>query len=375
MRKNFTALFCCGSRPELIKISPVYHKLVRFAKVTSWLCITGQHRNLLPAQLDCLNMRPDFKLDVMRAGQSLDQLMAQLFAQLPAVLDQAHPDMVIIQGDTASAFATAIIAHKKGIPVAHIEAGLRTHDLTSPFPEEIYRQNISALATWHFCPTEKSRQNLLQEGRARSRIFVTGNTSVDMVMATYQESGHLKQQRKRPYFLITLHRRESQGVPLREIITSLGDFATSHPEFDFIIPLHPNPATSDMIRGLLGDYKNIFLVPPLPYPQFICLMAGAYGIVTDSGGIQEEAPSLNTPVIVVRKVTERFEGVEAGCLRLAGIRRKKILSELTLLVEDKKHYKRMQQAENPFGDGHAADRIAAYLRNIIERDLQRHAGI
>lgn len=375
MGKNFTALFCCGSRPEVIKISPVYHKLQRVAGVTPLLCSTGQQRDMLAAHLDCLNIRPDFELDVMREGQSLDQLVVQLFARLPDVLDRARPDMVIIQGDTASAFASAMIASRKRLPVAHIEAGLRTHDLTSPFPEEIYRQNISALATWHFCPTERSRQNLLREGRARNSILVTGNTSVDMVMAMSQNPEPRKSDGNRPYFLITLHRRESQGAPLREIVGSLRDFAAGRPEFDFIIPLHPNPATSDMIRDMLDMQQNISLVAPLPYPQFVRLMAGAFAIVTDSGGIQEEAPSLNIPVIVVRNVTERVEGLDNGCLRLAGTGKEGILRELTLLVEDDTHYNRMCQAENPFGDGRAADRIAAHVQQIMERERQADGKI
>jgi len=375
MGKNFTALFCCGSRPELIKISPVYHKMRGEAKIIPLLCTTGQHRDILTAHLDCLNIKPDFALDVMRAGQSLDHLMDQLFARLPDVFDQARPDMVIIQGDTASAFATAIIASRKALPLAHIEAGLRTHDLTSPFPEEIYRQNISALATWHFCPTERSRHNLLREGRAPDSIFVTGNTSVDMVMATHQKQETHGVNGKKPYFLITLHRRESQGAPLREIVGSLRDFAVQHPEFDFIIPLHPNPATSDMIKAMLGKKQNICLVDPLPYPQFVRLMAAAFAIVTDSGGIQEEAPALNIPVIVVRDVTERAEGLDSGCLRLAGTRKQGILRELTLLVEDDTHYNRMRQAENPFGDGRAADRIAAQLKHIMERGHQAYGQI
>ncbi len=375
MGKNFTALFCCGSRPELIKISPVYHKMRGEAKITPLLCTTGQHRDILTAHLDCLNIKPDFALDVMRAGQSLDHLMDQLFARLPDMFDQAQPDMVIIQGDTASAFASAMIASRKGLPLAHIEAGLRTHDLTSPFPEEIYRQNISALATWHFCPTERSRHNLLREGRAPESIFVTGNTSVDMVMAIEQKQEIRPVNGKNPYFLITLHRRESQGAPLREIIGSLGEFAIRQPQFDFIIPLHPNPATSNMIRDRLGGQQNISLIAPLPYPQFVRLMAGAFAIITDSGGIQEEAPALNIPVIVVRDVTERAEGLDSGCLRLAGTRKQGILRELTLLVEDDTHYNRICRAENPFGDGRAADRIVAHLQQIMEREYQAYGGI
>ncbi|MBL4893484.1 MAG: UDP-N-acetylglucosamine 2-epimerase (non-hydrolyzing) [Emcibacter sp.] len=324
MHKVHKALFCCGSRPELIKISPVYHHLKTAVNISPLLCNTGQHTDLLTPQLESLNIKPDYQLDVMREGQSLDQLMERLFIQLPGIFDQCQPDIVIIQGDTASALAAAIIAHKKGLPIAHIEAGLRTYDRTSPFPEEIYRQNISTLTRWHFCPTEKARQNLLREEIQEDRIFVTGNTSVDMIMKIHRKIKNkpyatlLPRKGDRPYFLITLHRRESQGAPMIRIANSLLDFAKSKPEFDFILPLHPNPATSHMIRDLLGNQENISLITPLPYPQFVQLMAKAYAIITDSGGIQEEAPSLNTPVIVVRNTTERTEGIESGCLRLAG---------------------------------------------------------
>ncbi len=368
------ALFCCGSRPELIKIYPVYRQLQTTTKITPLLCNTGQHRDLMPPHLDSLGITPDFQLNVMRKEQCLDQLMAQLFAQLPSAFDNARPDIVIIQGDTASALASAILAYKKNLPIAHIEAGLRTHDKSSPFPEEIYRQNITTLAKWHFCPTEKARQNLLNENIAEENIFVTGNTSVDMVKNTYKElNGEifdlplLRQDKTKPYFLITLHRRESQGAPLMRITNSLLNFAKNNPEFHFIFPLHPNPATSQMIKDQLGTQKNFSLITPLPYPQFVRLMADAFAIITDSGGIQEEAPSLNTPVIVVRNNTERSEGIESGCLRLAGTKKDTILQELNLLINDKAHYKRMQQAHNPFGDGQAANRITAHLIDIIEK--------
>ncbi|PCI47189.1 MAG: UDP-N-acetylglucosamine 2-epimerase (non-hydrolyzing) [Alphaproteobacteria bacterium] len=369
------ALFCCGSRPELIKISPVYHQLRIAGKITPLLCNTGQQKDLLTPHLDIFDIKADFQLDVMVREQSLDQLMTRLFTQLPRTFDQCQPDIVIIQGDTASALAAATIAHTKNLPIAHIEAGLRTHDKASPFPEEIYRKNISTLAQWHFCPTEKARQNLLRENIAQENIFVTGNTSVDMVIKTHKElNGNIchmlpfRRNRARPFFLITLHRRESQGAPLMQITTSLLTFIRSRPEFDFILPLHPNPATSHMIKSRLGGQKNIFLIAPLPYPQFVRLMADAFAIITDSGGIQEEAPSLNTPVIVVRNKTERAEGVESGCLRLAGTGNDTILYELNLLIDDKAHYKRMQQAPNPFGDGQAADRICAHLTDIVEKN-------
>jgi len=375
------ALICYGSRPELLKLSPLYDKLQLADEIRPILCNTGQHKDLLAPHMSSLNIKPDVQLTVMREGQGLDQLMAQLFAQLPAVFDKFCPDMVIIQGDTASALAAAIIAQKKHCPIVHIEAGLRTYDTTSPFPEEIYRQNISKLAAWHFCPTKKSRKNLLREGFKEETIFVTGNTSIDMLLNTQKKSAlagrasmpdGLKE--TKPFFLITLHRRETQGSPLFSIINSLRDFAKSRPEFDFIFPLHPNPATSDMIKGLIGNTRNIRLIAPVAYPQFIQLMSNAFAIITDSGGIQEEGPTLNTPVIVIRNKTERMEGVENGCLRLAGTDRNSILYELNLLIDDKEHYKAIEQAPNPFGDGNAADRITGHLIDIIERNCPQHAA-
>ncbi|MCF6195441.1 MAG: UDP-N-acetylglucosamine 2-epimerase (non-hydrolyzing), partial [Emcibacter sp.] len=319
-------------------------------------------------------IEPDFQLNVMREGQSLDRLLAQLTHQLPAIYDHCRPHMVILQGDTASALAAAMVAHGKGLPIAHIEAGLRTYDRDCPFPEEIYRQSISTLAKWHFCPTDTARQNLLREGIEEENIFVTGNTSVDMTLKMHiksEKNGHNLSPRwtkNKPYFLITLHRRESQGAPLTRIVNCLLAFAKSRPEFNFIIPLHPNPATSRMIREKMVDQQNIYLASPQPYPDFIHLMADAFAIITDSGGIQEEAPTLNTPVVVVRDKTERAEGVTNGCLRLAGTSEETILKELNLLIDDKTHYKRMQDAPNPFGDGFAAPRIAAHLKKILESD-------
>lgn len=374
MSKAFKILFCCGSRPELIKISPVYQQLLSTKEIRPLLCNTGQHKDILAPHLELLNMRPDYTLDVMRNGQSLDQLMEQLFHQLPQVLDQSHPDMIIIQGDTASALSAAIIANKNKIPVAHIEAGLRTYDKTSPFPEEIYRQNISMLTHWHFCPTARARRNLIREGIKDDKIFITGNTSVDMVKNIYKNISKdvtsfppIQEDSAKPYFLITLHRRESQGSPLKEIISSLRTFAETTPDYDFIIPLHPNPMTSLLIKNTLKEQDNIYLIPPRPYPEFVALMAGAYAIITDSGGIQEEAPSLNTPVIIVRDKTERQEGVENGCLRLAGTKKSAILEELNLLINDRTHYQRIQQAPNPFGDGRAAEKITAHLLDIVEK--------
>ncbi len=376
MRK---ALICYGSRPELIKLSPLYHKLRLSGNIMPILCNTGQHKDLLPPHMNSLNLKADVQLNVMRKGQSLDQLMAQLFAQLPKVFQKFRPDIAIVQGDTASALACAIIARKKQCPIAHIEAGLRTYDHKSPFPEEIYRQNISKLARWHFCPTQKAQQNLLSEGYEPEAIFVTGNTSVDMVLEMQKKLTDEREMSNGPkirksFFLITLHRRESQGAPLVGIINSLLEFANSRPEFDFIFPLHPNPASSDMIKALLGDADNIRLIAPLAYPKFIQLMSEAFAIITDSGGIQEEAPTLNTPVIVIRNKTERAEGVENGCLRLAGTDRNSILYELNLLIDDKAHYKAMQEAPNPFGDGKASDRITRHLIDIIERNFSKNAA-
>ncbi len=376
MRK---ALICYGSRPELIKLSPLYHKLRLSGNIMPILCNTGQHKDLLPLHMSSLNLKADVQLNVMRKGQSLDQLMAQLFAQLPEVFQKFRPDIAIIQGDTASALACAIIARKKQCPIAHIEAGLRTYDHNSPFPEEIYRQNISKLAHWHFCPTQTAQQNLLSEGYEPEAIFITGNTSVDMILDMQKKLADERIMSRgpkieKPFFLITLHRRESQGAPLAAIINSLLEFAHSRPEFDFIFPLHPNPASSDMIKGQLDAVTNIRLITPLAYPQFVQLMSDAFAIITDSGGIQEEAPALNTPVIVIRNKTERAEGVENGCLRLAGTDRNSILYELNLLIDDKAHYKAMQDAPNPFGDGKASDRITRHLRDIIERNFPENAA-
>jgi len=378
MGNPFKVLFCCGSRPELIKISPVFHKLAGLTPLSPQLCLTGQHTDLLAPHLDYFGLTADYQLHVLQNGQTLDRLMAKLLDQLPAIFSRANPDLVIVQGDTASALAAAITAQRMGLRVAHIEAGLRTYDRSSPFPEEINRQIITRLADWHFCPTEQTRRNLVREGIPDQAIFVTGNTAVDVLLKTRRacpviSSSPPKRRDGRPYFLMTLHRRESQGAPLMRIINSLLAFARQRPAYDFILPLHPNPLTAGMIHHLMGHQQNIMLVPAQTYPHMVQLMAGAFAVITDSGGLQEEAPSLNTPLVILRDNTERPEGIEAGCLRLAGTDPRTILYELNLLIDDPAHYKRMQQAENPFGDGFAADRICARLINLFERQDRIYA--
>jgi len=376
-RKKYKVLFSCGSRPELIKLAPLYHHMKLEQDIEPILCLTGQHKDLVAPLLTPFDLQPDFLLDTLRPGQSLPELMRRLFRELTPVFEQISPHMLILQGDTSSALAAAIIGQKLSLKIAHVEAGLRTHDLTAPFPEEINRQTISKLSDWHFCPTQTARQNLLKENIADQKIFVTGNTVIDMVNKTRSKplpplkSIIGEKDWSRPYFLLTLHRRESLGSPLIRILSAIKDIAHRHQNFDIILPVHPNPQVKLAIREFLGDCDNICLTEPLSYPECIVLMSNAYAILTDSGGLQEEAPALNTPLLILRDKTERMEGVECGSLRLCGTEADKIRREVDLLIQDKAHYNRMCRARNPFGDGRASMRITAHLMDILKgRDIK-----
>lgn len=380
MARKYTVLISCGSRPELIKLAPLYHHLKLEENIQPLLCLTGQHKDLIAPLLSAFDLIADFSLDTLRNGQSLPRLMRRLFNELTPVFAAVKPDMVLIQGDTSSALASAIIAKKLSLELAHVEAGLRTHDLTSPFPEEINRQTISKLSDWHFCPTDKARENLRKEGIADQSIFVTGNTVIDMLNRTRR--GPQKALAEivpdkdwtRPYFLLTLHRRESLGSPLLNILEAIKETAYGKPDFDIILPVHPNPQVASAVIHKLNGCKNIFLIKPLAYSDCLALMEKAFAILTDSGGLQEEAPALNIPLLILRDKTERMEGIERGCLRLAGTTAQSIRREVNLLINDKAHYNRMCRAKNPFGDGRASLRITAHLMDILKGSTNFNAA-
>lgn len=364
-----------GTRPEAIKLAPVVHALADSASVRPCICVTGQHREMLDQMLTFFDLRPDYDLAVMQANQSLSDLTARLLQGLQPVLAAARPDAILVQGDTTTAFATALAGYYLRIPTGHVEAGLRTSDPYNPFPEEINRRLTSHVATWHFAPTKRASDNLLREGVSARQIVVTGNTIVDAVQQILMR---LKQHPELPapivppelvagrrLLLVTGHRRESFGAGLRNICTALREIAERNDDVVIVYPVHLNPQVQGPVRSLLGKHPRVLLTEPLDYLPFIDLMRRAYLILTDSGGIQEEAPSLRVPVLILREQTERPEGVEAGVAQLIGTRSEAIVAATEHLLRDASAHARMVTANNPYGDGHAAAAIVQHLERAL----------
>jgi UDP-N-acetylglucosamine 2-epimerase (non-hydrolysing) len=366
-----------GTRPEAIKMAPVVKALEQNPAIDSRICVTAQHREMLDQVLELFNLLPDIDLDIMKPDQSLAALTANLFTHLDPVLVEEKPDWVLVQGDTTTVMAASLSAFYRGIRVGHVEAGLRTGDKFHPFPEEINRQIASEVADLHFAPTDFARANLLREGIPDGRIRVTGNTVIDalnyiiakptppQVEQWLQKWGIGKEDRR--LVLVTAHRRENFGAPIRQICQALRVLSEHFGrEVQFVYPVHLNPNIQIPVHELLADLENVHLVDPLDYLSLIHLMQSATVVLTDSGGIQEEAAGLGKPTLVLREVTERPEGLQAGVLRLVGSDPQKIIDETTRLLEDEAAYARMAQATNIFGDGKAAARIVDALVTFAE---------
>ncbi|HAW94660.1 MAG TPA: UDP-N-acetylglucosamine 2-epimerase (non-hydrolyzing) [Phycisphaerales bacterium] len=369
-----------GTRPEGIKMAAVCRALQDAPDMDPVLVSTGQHREMLAQVLDVFGLEADVELDLMRGNQSLAGLTARLFEALDGMLETVKPDMVLVQGDTTSVMCGAIASFYRGIPVGHVEAGLRTGDLSAPFPEEANRVLASRVTTLHFAPTEGSRRNLLDELVPEERIQVTGNTVIDSLFLEVDRQRNdqtLKSdiddrlgemlpediiRRDRPYVLITGHRRENFGDGFESICTALLNLARRFPDHGFVYPVHLNPNVRGIVHDRLSDQTNIHLLPPVDYRLFVALMSGSRLLLTDSGGVQEEAPSLGKPVLVMRETTERPEGVAAGTVRLVGTDAGLIEEEVARLLEDPSAYAAMAHLENPYGDGRAADRIVDGIR-------------
>ncbi len=365
-----TILLIGGTRPEAVKLAPVILELRRRGSLRPLLCSTGQHRELFRQVLESFGLAPDIDLDIMQPGQSLSGLAGRIFQALPVIFDQTAPSCVAVQGDTTTAFAGAVAAYYGQIPVAHIEAGLRTGNLAAPFPEEGNRRLIGAVTRWHFAPTDRARANLLAEGIPADRIHMTGNTVIDALLWSAERIGPpppvLRPLPGQRLILVTGHRRESFGEGLQQMCDALARIAEAHRDtVKIVYPVHPNPHVLNPVRERLGNLDNVVLTDPLNYTDFVSLMREAHFLITDSGGVQEEAPALGKPVLVTREVTERPEAVEAGCARLVGTNADKIAASAEELLSDEEAYARMAGAENPFGDGHAAERIA----DILEREV------
>jgi UDP-N-acetylglucosamine 2-epimerase (non-hydrolysing) len=354
-----------GTRPEAIKMAPVILALKNEAWIETRVLATAQHRNMLDQVLNFFGITPDIDLDIMRPNQALTTLTARLLLELDIVFLAEKPDVVLVQGDTTTVMASALACFYHGIPIGHIEAGLRTWDMQNPFPEEANRVITSRLARWHFAPTESSRQNLLKEGIADKDIIVTGNTVIDALLMTAAKDVELGiglDPNKR-LILITSHRRENFGDPFLNICKALHTLATKNPDVQFLYPVHPNPNVKDIAYKILNDCLNVHLCAPLDYAPFVAAMKRAYLIISDSGGVQEEAPALGKPVLVLRDETERPEAVEQGVVKLVGSNYDQIVTETQILLDDEIAYKAMARGISPYGDGHGAARIVNVLRD------------
>ncbi|MFP9461086.1 non-hydrolyzing UDP-N-acetylglucosamine 2-epimerase [Pectobacterium brasiliense] len=368
-----------GTRPEAIKMAPLVHALAQDGAFESRICVTAQHREMLDQVLRLFDITPDYDLDIMRPGQGLSEISCRILSGLEPVMAEFKPDLVLVHGDTTTTLATSLAAFYQRIPVGHVEAGLRTGNLYSPWPEEANRKLTGHLAMYHFAPTENSRQNLLREHLSDRHIFVTGNTVIDALFWVRDRilgDAALRRNLDEKYaflddnkklILVTGHRRESFGGGFERICSALADIARRHPEVQIVYPVHLNPNVSEPVNRILSGIDNVMLIAPQDYLPFVYLMNRSYMILTDSGGIQEEAPSLGKPVLVMRDTTERPEAVEAGTVKLVGTEVTSIVDAVSTLLTDEEAYQAMSRAHNPYGDGQACQRIVDALKNRQER--------
>ncbi|MDD2800252.1 MAG: UDP-N-acetylglucosamine 2-epimerase (non-hydrolyzing) [Methylobacter sp.] len=356
-----------GTRPEAIKMAPVILALKKEPWANVRVLATAQHRHMLDQVLNFFNITPDIDLNIMRPNQALTTLTARLLLEMDDVLLNEKPDVVLVQGDTTTVMSVALACFYHRIAVGHVEAGLRTWDINNPFPEEANRVIAGRLARWHFAPTESSRQNLLREGIPDQDISVTGNTVIDALLMTAANDLELpiELDPAKRLVLITSHRRENFGEPFRNICLALRTLSERNPEVQFLYPVHPNPNVKDVAHELLADRPNMILCEPLDYAPFVAALKRAYLIISDSGGVQEEAPALGKPVLVLRDETERPEAVEQGVVKLVGADYDRIVSEAQRLIDDENAYRAMAQGISPYGDGHGAERIATILRDYF----------
>lgn len=355
-----------GTRPEAVKLCPVVQALRREPAFETRVCVTAQHREMLDQVLEVFGVRPDRDLNLMTQRQTLSELTARVLTSMEPVLGVEKPDLVLVQGDTTTTFATALACFYAGIAVGHVEAGLRTGDLKRPFPEEWNRVATSRVTTWHFAPTARSRENLLREGTAEASILVAGNTVIDALLDVVGRSEPsipgLPDVSGRSLLVVEAHRRESFGEPMRRICRAIRRIAESRGNVHVAFPVHRNPEVSGPVNEILSGLPNVSLLTPQEYVAFAHLMKRARLVVTDSGGIQEEAPSLGVPVLVLREVTERPEAVEAGTVKIVGVDEDRIVAEATRLLTDDAAHAAMARAVNPYGDGRASERIVDFLR-------------
>ena len=362
-----TIMLVFGTRPEAIKMCPLIQELRTRKDIRTLCCVTGQHRQMLDQVLSAFHVTPDYDLAIMKDGQTLFDVTTRVMEELKNVLAETKPDLVLVHGDTTTTFAAALTCFYMQIPVGHVEAGLRTYQLDSPFPEEFNRQAVGVVAKYHFAPTEQARQNLLRENKKPETIFVTGNTAIDALKTTVRadyQNPELEWAKDSRLILLTAHRRENLGEPMRAIFRAVRRIADEVPDIKVLYPVHMNPTIRALAQEILGGDERIRLIPPMDVVDFHNILARSDLVMTDSGGIQEEAPSLGKPVLVLRDTTERPEGVAAGTLKLVGTDEETIYREAKRLLTDEAAYHRMSIASNPYGDGQACRRIA----DILEKD-------
>ncbi len=362
-----TVMLVFGTRPEAIKMCPLVNELKSRANIRTVVCVTGQHRQMLDQVLEAFQVVPDYDLSIMKDKQTLFDITANILSRVGAVLDEVAPDVVLVHGDTSTTFVTALACFYKQIPVGHVEAGLRTYDIYSPYPEEFNRQAVGIVAKYNFAPTQMSADNLRREGKKPDSIYITGNTAIDALKTTVREDyshPELDWAAGSRLIVITAHRRENLGQPMHNMFRSIRRILDEHPDVKAIYPIHMNPLVREAARQELGDCRQIHIIEPLDVLDFHNFLARSYMILTDSGGIQEEAPSLGKPVLVMRDTTERPEGIAAGTLKLVGTDEQVIYDNFKLLLEDQQAYNAMSKASNPYGDGFASQRIADALESI-----------
>lgn len=360
-----TVMTVFGTRPEAIKMAPLVKELQTRDHIKTIVCVTAQHRQMLDQVLQTFDIHPDIDLDIMKQGQSLSEITSRVLLGLEDVMKRTKPDIVLVHGDTTTTYASALAAFYQQIPVGHVEAGLRTYQKYSPYPEEINRQMVGVLADIHFAPTKRSKENLLKEGKTEDGVFVTGNTAIDALkttVCTSYEHPELTWAAGSKLILLTAHRRENLGEPMRHMFRAIKRIVNEHEDVKVLYPIHLNPVVRECAEEIFKGIDRVKLIEPLDVLDFHNFMSASYMILTDSGGIQEEAPSLGKPVLVLRDTTERPEGIEAGTLKLAGTDEQTIYSLIKELLENERTYQNMAQATNPYGDGFASK----YIVDIIE---------
>ncbi|EAC1596909.1 UDP-N-acetylglucosamine 2-epimerase (non-hydrolyzing) [Campylobacter coli] len=376
-------LIVFGTRPEAIKMAPLVKIMEKRRDIVFRVCVTGQHRQMLDQILDIFDIKLDYDLDIMRENQDLYDITLKILHGMKNVLDDFKPDVVLVHGDTTTASVVALSAFYQKIAIAHVEAGLRTYNLCNPWPEEANRQIVGVLSSIHFTPTIKSAENLINEGKDEKNIFVTGNTVIDAlfymvkkikndiafktkILSSIENEYKISDNRK--FILVTGHRRENFGEGFLQICEALKSIAINNPNIDIVYPVHLNPNVQKPVKSILSDITNIYLINPLKYEEFVYLMSNCYFIITDSGGVQEEAPSLGKPVLVMRETTERPEAVEAGIVKLVGTCKSNIIKAAQELIDNEDKYKKMSKASNPYGDGKACEKIMEILKKEIIGD-------